>query len=122
MMGARPNIGPVTTPQPNAGAAAAAMQDVQNAVRMLEQALPKIPMGTPLHTEILSATTKLSKHMQPGEGHQGLELQSLLQMARQASQQSPMAALSRMMPQPNQAPAMPAAGPGGGAPPMPMAA
>lgn len=125
MGGARPNVGPVTTPQPNAGSAAAAMQDVQNAVRMLEKALPQIPMGSPLHTEILSATTKLAKHMSSGQGHQGLELQSLLQMARQASQASPMAALSKLMPPQGAAPAMPGAEPpgaAGGAPPLPMAA
>lgn len=119
MPGAKPNIGPVTTPQPASGNAAAAMNDVRNAVTMLEKALPAIPMGSPLHTEILSVTTKLAKHLTPGDGQPGLELQSLLQMARQASQSQPMAALSRLMPQPGQPPAMGAPpGPGGEAPPM----
>lgn len=120
-MAAKPNIGPVTPVQPHAGGAAAALNEVRNAVTMLEKALPQIPMGSPLHTEILQTTQKLAKHLTPGEGNQGLELQSLLQMARQASQQQPMAALSRLMPPPGGAPAMPG-GEGGGAPPMPMAA
>lgn len=81
---------------------------------MLEQALPNIPMGSPLHDDVLKTITNLGKHMQPGEGGQGMDMQSLLQMARQQAQQQPMSALSRMFPQqPNQPPAMP---PGGGAP------
>lgn len=123
MMGAaRPNIGPVTTPQPHAGNASAAINDVQNAVKMLEKALPAIPMGTPLHAEILAAATKLAKHLGAGSGNEGLELQSLLQMARQASSSAPMAALSRMMPSPQTPPAMPGGEAGGGAPPPAMAA
>ena len=127
MGGARPNIGPVTTPQPNAGNAAAGMSKVRNAIQMLEEALPTIPMGTPAHTEILNTLTKLSKTFssEGGGGQKGIDLMSLLQSARQASQASPMAALSRMMqPQGGTPPAMPP-GPGaeaGGAPPMPMAA
>lgn len=130
MGGARPNIGPVTTPQPNAGNAAAGMSKVRNAITMLEEALPMIPMGTPAHTEILNTLTKLSKAFSgegSGGGQKGIDLMSLLQSARQASQASPMAALSKMMaPQGGAAPpAMPGGAPGGeggGAPPMPMAA
>jgi hypothetical protein len=125
MGAAKPNIGPVTTPQGHPGNAAGALNDVRNAVRMLEQALPNIPMGSPLHSELLATTTKLAKHLTPGEGNQGLELQSLIQMARQMSQSQPMAALSRLQAPPGAPPAMPAAPPGGGeggAPPMPMAA
>lgn len=97
MMGAaKPNIGPATAPQPNAGNQAAAMNDLRNALSMMEKALPAIPLGSPLHSEILSLTSKLAKHLAPGDGNQGLELQSLLQMARQASQGGPMAALAKM--------------------------
>jgi hypothetical protein len=131
MGGARPNVGPVTTPQPNAGNAAAGMTKIRNALTMLEEALPMIPMGTPAHTELLNTLTKLSKTFSgegAGGGQKGIDLMSLLQSARQASQSSPMAALSKMMqPQGAQPPAMPQPGgePGGapgGAPPMPMAA
>lgn len=122
--GAPRAIGPVTTPQGNAGNAAAAMNDVRNAVMMLEKALPQIPMGTPLHTEILNVTQKLAKHMNPGDGNPGLELQSLLQMARSASQSQPMAALGRMGAAPGAGPAMMpgAEGGTGGGQPQPMAA
>jgi len=124
MGAARPNVGPVTTPQPNAGNAAAGMSKVRNAITMLEEALPMIPMGTPAHTEILGTLSKLTKTFSGGSGggEKGIDLMSLLQSARQASQSSPMAALSKMMAPQGQPPAMPGAAPGGEAPPMPMAA
>lgn len=123
---ARPNIGPVTPSQPMAGNAAAAMNDLRNAAKILEKALPSIPMGSPLHTDILKITQQLTKHLQPGDGNDGLELQSLLQMARQSAQNSPTAALNRLMGggaggAPGGAPGMPAGGPPGGMP-APMAA
>jgi hypothetical protein len=99
---------------------AAALNDIRNAVRMLEKALPQIPMGTPVHTGVLKATTDLLKHLPSDEGNQGLELQSLLQMARHASQSAPLAALGRMGAPPGGPPAMPA--PSGAAPPPAAAA
>lgn len=92
-------IGPAVSPSPNAGLAVKAMSDVRNAVKMLETALPQIPMGTPLHAEILNATKSLLKHLHPGDQSSGLELMSLLQMARHAAQAQPMQALQRAFPQ-----------------------
>jgi hypothetical protein len=122
-MAAKPNIGPVTTPQPNAGNIHAATEQVKLAVQMLEKALPLIPMGMPLHTEIMQATTKLVKHLSDSASNPGTEMQTLLNLARQSQQSAPMAALGRMM-GPPQAPAMPPGGapPGGGAEPSAMAA
>jgi hypothetical protein len=128
MAGAKPNIGPVTTPQHNAGTAAAGLSKVRNAITMLEEAIPMIPMGTPIHTELLGMATKLTKLLSGGGagGEKGIDLRSLLDSARQQSQSSPMAALGRMMPQQGGAPAMPGGAPGGeasgGAPPPAMAA
>lgn len=121
MMPAKPNMGPATSPQPNMGNQAAAMNKVQNALTMLEQALPEIPMGSELHHEILKITTQLSKKLQPGTGSPGLQMQELLQMARNQSQSAPMQALARMQQPPGSPPAMPG-GEGGGGSPMPMAA
>lgn len=71
-------------------------------------------MGSPLHDDLLNAVGKLSKHMGgPGQtgGMGGLDMQSLLQAARQQAQQMPMGALQRMFPQqPNAPPAMPGGG------------
>jgi hypothetical protein len=104
-------------PQPSPGNVGKAMNDVRNAVRMLEEALPKIPMGSPFHEAVMKAAQGLLKHMQPGDGNSGLELQSLLQAAKGQAQGAPMAALMRM----NQGGGgMPPAMPAGGAPPPPM--
>ena len=108
MGGAAPaNIGSVTTPQPNAGNATAAMNDIRNALRMLEKALPAIPFDSDMHKEVLQTITKLSKNMNPGDGNEALELQSLLQMGRQMSQSAPMSALARMQAPAGGPPAMP---------------
>ena len=102
------NLGPVTTPQPNMGNSVKAMSDIRNAVKMLESALPNIPMGSPLHAEILNSTKSIIKHLQQGDGSAGLDLMSLLQMARGASQAQPMQALMKAFPnQPNAPPALP---------------
>lgn len=107
---APPNLGAATTPQGNPGLAVKAMSDVRNAVTMLESALPHIPMGTPLHGEILNATKSLLKHLNAGDQNPGLDLMSLVQMARTQAQQQPMAALMRNF-QGNQPPALPPAAP-----------
>ncbi len=110
------HAGPVTVPQANQGNAAAALVDVKNAVQLLQKALPMIPLGSPLHADILEVTKKLSKHVsQEGGGTDGLQLQSLLQMIKQSTQNSPMQAMMRMNPAqaPNAAPAtMPTPTPG----------
>lgn len=108
---AAPNAGPAAVPQGNQGNSAQALSLVRNAVEMMQKALPMIPMGSPLHGDLLKATSTISKHMEQGQGNKGVDVQSLLQMARQASQQSPLAALNRMHPAPNAAPAMPSAPP-----------
>lgn len=107
---APPNLGAATTPQGNPGLAVKAMSDVRNAVTMLESALPHIPIGTPLHSEILNATKSLLKHLQPGEQNAGIDLMQLVQMARQQAANQPMAAMMRQF-QPNQPPAIASGGP-----------
>jgi len=95
--GAAPaHAGPGTMPSGNQGNQAAAMMAVRNAVKMLEQALPMIPMGSPLHEKIHKVALDLSKEMSQGEANPALQLQSLVQMMRSASQQQPMNALSKL--------------------------
>ena len=101
------NVGPAAVPQGNQGNMAQAMSLVRNASEMLQKALPMIPMGSPQHSDLLKVITLIAKHMEHNEGNRGVDLQSLLQMARQSSQQSPVQALNRMHPAPNAAPAMP---------------
>jgi len=80
---------------------------------MFQKALPMIPMGAPQHADLLKAISMISKHLEQGEGNRGVDLQSLLQMAKQASQQSPVQAANRMFPAPTAAPAMPTPPPAG---------
>jgi hypothetical protein len=103
---AAPNVGSAATPQGNQGNAVQAMSLVRNGLEMFQKALPLIPMGSPLHSDLLKATANISKHMDQSASNKGVDLQSLLQMARQSSQQSPVQALNRM--HPGGAPAAPA--------------
>ena len=103
-------MGPATMPQGNQGNQVAAMQMVQNAVKMLEQALPMIPMGSPMHEKIHKVALDLSKEIGQGKENPALQIQSLIQMMRQAGQQQPMSALSKMAaPTPTTPPATAAA-------------
>lgn len=103
----QPAAGATSVPQGNQGNQVQAMSLVRNALEMLQKALPMIPMGSPQHESLLKAVTMLAKGMDHNEGNKGIDLQSLLQMARQSSQQSPVQALNRMSPAPNAPPAMP---------------
>ena len=110
MPGAPTNVGPVAARQPQMGNAAASISDVRAAMKMLEKALPTIPMGTDLHVEVLNSLKGLLKHLPPEEDTPALNIQSLLQMARQSAQAQPLSALTRLMGAgagPAAAPAMP---------------
>lgn len=105
---AQANAGPVAVPQGSQGNTAQALSLVRNGLEMFQKALPMIPMGSPLHGDLLKATSSVSKHMEQSAANKGVDVQSLLQMARQNSQQSPLDALNRLHPAPpNAAPAMP---------------
>lgn len=112
--GAPPSqLGAAALPAANAGLAMKALSDVRNAVSMLENALPHIPMGSELHTEVLNTIKGISKHLQnAAPQNSGIDLMSLLQMARHAAQAQPMQTLMRAYPQ---NPAAPPALGGGGA-------
>lgn len=110
----RGNVGPVTQPQTNPGNSTAAMLDVRNALQLLQRALPNIPMGSPIHGDILDVVRKLSKHAAE-EGPQSMLNQSLLTMIRERAQNPMAQAMGRMFPgqqggaTPPTPPAMPAA-------------
>ena len=106
-MGSRPNLGPVTQQSSNPGNASAAMLDIKNALNLLQKALPNLPMGDELHGTVLQCVTKLSKAASSIPEQPGLQAQSLMQMMRSMGQNPMQAALSKMLPQPGQGPAMP---------------
>jgi hypothetical protein len=92
------NAGPGTTPGANQGNMAAAKLDIGNGMKMLQRALPNIPMGSPLHTDILQAVGKISKHMaEDGQADGGLHASGMMQMIRQQAAQAPQLAAMRAM-------------------------
>jgi hypothetical protein len=104
-------MGGGTAPSANPGNEAAAMQDVSHAMKMLTRAMQSIPMGSPLHSDVLEALKKFGKHMSAaGQQDQGLEAQRMHQLMRQAQAQGPQQAALRAM--------MQQQGGGGGAPPV----
>lgn len=110
------NVGPVTSPGGNQGNIAHATIMIGNGLQLLQQALGSIPLGSPLHSDIMQSVLKISKHMpdagQGGGGHGGLHAQGLQQALRAQAQQAPQLAAMRQMGggpgTPSGPPAMPA--------------
>ena len=103
------NSGPATMPQGNPGNAAAAMMKIKNGVHLFQEALPNLPMGSPLHEKILKVTTELVKELAETGENKALEMQELIKHVRSQGQQQPLSALSRLYPQQQQTPALPQA-------------
>jgi hypothetical protein len=110
------NVGPGTTPGANQGLQAAATLDIQNGLKMLQRALPNVPMGTPLHTDILKAVGSIAKHMGEAGGEGGLHASGMMQMLKQQAAQAPQLAAMRAM---GGGPTNPGGPPATPAPPMP---
>lgn len=102
-----PNVGPVTMPQGNQGNIAGALAKVSAGLKMFEEALPLIPMGSAEHQAILDAIKSVSKHLKKGEENAQLEQAALVQQLKAAPNQAQQAAMARMMAggTPGQAPA-----------------
>jgi hypothetical protein len=49
------------------------MTQIQNAVSMLQAALPSLPAGGPVHTSVLRAVQQLSRHMAQGQPTAGAQ-------------------------------------------------
>lgn len=114
------NLGAHTIPQGNPGNVLQAMQKLQAAAKMITEAIPLIPMDSPLHAATLKVATDLSKHLGEAKSSAQEQIQQLLQAVAAQKQAGQMQTLNRVAPPPNQPPAMPAPGaPAGG---MPMAA
>lgn len=106
------NVGPHTIPQNNPGNAMQAMLKLKQAAQLMQEALPQIPMGTPLHQKVMKITTDLTKELGEIRDNMQQQIQQLLQHV-QAQKAQQAGAGGPMPPPPNQGPAMP---PPGGAP------
>ena len=89
------NAGGATQMQGNQGNIAAAMTKIKNAVQLMQEALPLIPMGDDLHTEILNSAKSLSKHLKKGDESPQLDIASLLNTIKQKAATAPQAAMAR---------------------------
>ena len=109
MMGQKPGMGGATGAQGNPGNTVSAIMKVRNAVELLEQALPHIPMGSPLHTKALKIIKEIVEAIPQQEGGMaGPQQTNLLQLLRSNEQSAPQAMLARLSGQPGgQPPAMP---------------
>src|ERR1700727_2397688 len=87
--GAPPHAGPGTMPQGNQGNQAAAMQKIRIDMKALEEALPLIPMGSPLHSKIHKVALDLAKDLPQGDKNKALQLQSLVPMMANPTHQQP---------------------------------
>lgn len=81
----------------NPGNEAAAKMDITSGLKFLQRALPNLPMGSDLHTDILKAVMSISKHAsQPGEP-EGPQAQNIQSMARQMGQNAHQVAAMRQV-------------------------
>ena len=116
---------PMTMPVPNAGLKAAALAQLQWAVRIMEKALPMLGIGSDEGKSVMKALTSLSKLVPPGSTSPGVENSALQQMMLQARQEQPMLSMLKGG-QAGGAGMPPGAAAGAGAPasptPPPMAA
>lgn len=91
------NLGGLSAPQGNPGNAAAGMLKVRQAIKMLEDALPMIPMGSPLHDKMLSSLKGMLDAM-PDEDPSmaGPQQTNLLELLKSSQANAPMAMLARL--------------------------
>jgi hypothetical protein len=99
---------PVQMPTPNRGLQAAALTQIQWAVRILEKALPVMGATSPVGKDLMSAIKALSKHIQPGDMGRGTEASTLQNMMMSAKAEQPQAQILKALQQQGQAGGMPA--------------
>lgn len=106
--------GAASAPGPLQGSATQGMTALKVALEALQKALPQLPMGSEIHTAVVKSIGELGKHFADGgqgQGDPGANIQTLMEMMRNAKQSPNMAA---MMP-PGGGGAPPGGPPGGDA-------
>lgn len=103
----------ISVPSGSPGAQADAMAQVREAIKILEQALPKLQTGTDPYKSVLSAIQSISKHVSPSAEVPGVQQTALRDLQQSAGKN---AALEQVMRSLGGAGA--GAGAGGGQPPM----
>ena len=110
------NLGPVTVPQGNPGNIMQAAQKLAAAHKMIMEALPALPLGTPLHESVMKIATDLGKNLTKAGQDAQMTIQTLMQAMRGVRNDSQMSAVARMQGQapPGGPPATPPPAPPGG--------
>jgi hypothetical protein len=112
-MGAPPaNVGAATIPQSNPGNAKQAMELLSVAQKAVNDALPKIPIGSKVHAKVLKLLGDLGKIVSEAGEEIHANMQTMMQMMSSMKNDGQMRALNQVAPPPNQPPAM--MPPGGG--------
>jgi hypothetical protein len=102
---------------PMAGHQAGAAEKLQLGLKLLNESLSGLPLGSEVHKAVMDAINKLSEHLPQGMGMDPMgQMQQVAQLARGVRTQPPNPALMGMM-----GGAPPPPGAGASAPPPPAA-
>lgn len=81
----------------NPGLAANAMSQVHEAIKLLQIALPNLPIGTPPHAAVVKMVDTGAKAFPAAEQQPGVQATQLRDLQQQSQQSAPLAALMRSM-------------------------
>lgn len=99
---------PAAVASGNPGANAGAVAKIREAIKIISQALPELPVGSSMQMAVSKAVTTLSKEFPESEAAPGVQQTALRDLAGQAQKQAVLRALMRQQQ---------AGGQGGEAPP-----
>lgn len=80
-------------PSGNPGELATTLQQVDQAVKILQDALQKLPIGSAPHKAVLESVTKLSKVVPAGDQQPGIQKTALQALQGSMDQNGPMSAM-----------------------------
>ena len=95
---------PASGPTGNAGASAAALTKVNEAVQLLQSALPEFPVGSEIQKAVLDSVTKLSKVAPASAAVPGVQMTTLQGLGREAQESQMLQQLTRSLGQQTGAP------------------
>lgn len=118
-MGGAAGTGPAMAPSGMAGGNSQGMGLVTEALKLMQKALPLLPLGSDLHNAAIKAVGDLTKHVGQGAQEAQPNAMMLQQMMRQGAQNPNAMAMQRLFGGGGAPPGGGGAppGPGGGAPP-----
>lgn len=86
---------PAAAHTPNLGATAGASVQIQNAIKLIEEALPALPIGSEAHKAVAGAISSLSKHFPAANTPPQLQETNLRDLQQHAQKTAMMQALLR---------------------------